>query len=109
MFAEIIDSDGEVRRFAPERQWTPTPADLAAIKGDWFSVEASATLTIAVDTGQPFIKQRPAMSLPMQPIYKDHFDVQGYVVWFTRDKTGKVNGMHVGASRMRDMPFERVK
>ena len=42
-------------------------------------------------------------------LYKDHFDVAGYVVWFTRDKNGKVNGMHVGASRMRDMPFVRVK
>jgi hypothetical protein len=24
-----------------------------------------------------------------------HFDVQGNVAWFTRDKNGKVNGMHV--------------
>jgi len=45
----------------------------------------------------------------MQPLYKDHFGVQGYIVWFTRDKNGKVNTMHVGASRMRDMPFARVK
>jgi len=45
----------------------------------------------------------------VQPIYKDHFDVQGYVVWFTRDKNGKANAMHVGASRMRDMPLIRVK
>jgi CubicO group peptidase (beta-lactamase class C family) len=108
MFAETVDSDGEVRRFAPEQHWTPTPADLAAIKGDWFSEEAGATLTVAVDADKAFIKQRPATSLPMQPIYKDHFDVQGYVVWFTRDKSGKVS-MHVGASRMRDMLFERVK
>jgi hypothetical protein len=49
------------------------------------------------------------MSLPLQPVYKDHVAVQGYVVWFRRDKDGKVNGMHVGASRMRDMPFVRVK
>jgi len=35
--------------------------------------------------------------------------VQGYVVWFTRDKDGKVDSLHVGTSRMRDMPFVRVK
>jgi hypothetical protein len=35
----------------------------------------------------------------MQPLYKDHFVVQGDVAWFTRDKHGKVNAMHVGASR----------
>jgi len=107
--AELVDSDGEVRRFIPEREWTPTPADLASFKGDWFSEEAGATFTVAVEADKVFIKQRPATSLAMQPIYKDHFDVQGYIVWFTRDKDGKVSGMHVGASRMRDMPFVRVK
>ena len=109
MSAETVDSDGEVRRFIPEKEWTPTPEDLAAFKGDWFSEEAGASLTVAVDDGKPFVKQRPATSLPMQPLYKDHFDVQGYVVWFTRDKNGSVNSLHVGASRMRDMPFVRVK
>ena len=107
--AEFVDSDGEVSRFAPEQPWTPTPEDLASFKGDWFSEEAGARLTVAVEGEKVFIKQRPSMSLPLQPIYKDHFTVQGYVVWFTRDKNGKVNGMHVGASRMRDMPFVRVK
>lgn len=109
MFAEAVDSDGEVRRFVPEQVWTPTPEDLASFTADWFSDEAGATLTLAVENDKAFIKQRPATRLALQPIYKDHFLVQGYVVWFTRDKDGKVNGLHVGASRMRDMPFVRVK
>ncbi|HJP92089.1 MAG TPA: serine hydrolase domain-containing protein [Pyrinomonadaceae bacterium] len=106
--AEIVDSDGEVTRFVPEKEWTPTPADLASFRGDWFSEQAGATFTVAGDADTLFIKQRPATSLPMQPLYKDHFAVQGYVVWFTRDQNGKVNRLHVGASRMRDMPFVRV-
>ncbi len=109
MFAEAVDTDGEVRRFAPEKEWTPTRADLASFKGNWFSAEAGATLTVAIEADKAFIKQRPSTSLPMQPLYRDHFSVQGFVVWFTRDKNGKVNGMHVGASRLRDMPFVRVK
>ena len=107
--AETKDDGGEVTRFVPEKPWTPTPAELASFKGDWFSEEAGATFTIAVDADKAFIKQRPATSLQMQPLYKDHFGVQGYIVWFTRDKDGKVTDMHVGASRMRDMPFARVK
>ena len=107
--AETVDADGEVRRFLPEMAWTPTPADLASFKGDWFSEESGATISFAVDGDKAFLKQRPATSLAMQPLYKDHFDAQGYVIWFTRDKNGKVNAMHVGASRMRDMPFVRVK
>ena len=107
--AETIDSDGEIRRFVPEKEWTPTPADLASFKGDWFSDEAGATLTFVVEGDKAFIKQRPATSLPLQPLYKDHFIAQGYIVWFTRDKDGKVDSLHVGASRMRDMPFVRLK
>jgi CubicO group peptidase (beta-lactamase class C family) len=107
--AETVDSDGEVRRFVPEQEWTPTPDELASFKGDWFSEEAGATFTFAIEANKAVIKQRPAAILPLQPLYKDHFLAQGSVVWFTRDKDGKVEALHVGASRMRDMPFVRVK
>lgn len=107
--AETIDSNGEVTRFVPEKEWTPTAADLASFKGDWFSEEAGATFTVAIDGEKSFLKQRPATSLLMKPLYKDHFEVQGYVVWFTRDKGGKVDRLHIGASRMRDMPFVRLR
>jgi CubicO group peptidase (beta-lactamase class C family) len=106
--AETVDSDGEVRRFVPEREWTPMPADLATFKGDWFSDESGSTLTVAIDGDKVYLKQRPATNLLLQPLYQDHFTVEGYVLWFTRDKNGKVNNLHVGASRMRDMPFQRV-
>jgi CubicO group peptidase (beta-lactamase class C family) len=106
---DSVGDDGFVTRFRPEPQWVPTPSDLAAFKGDWSSDEAGATFTLAVDGGKAFLKQRPATSLAMQPLYRDHFAVQGWVVWFTRDNDGTVNRMHVGASRMRDMPFMRVK
>lgn len=109
MAAENIDSEGEVTRFVPEQEWKPTPAELASITGDWFSEEAGASFTIAVEADKAFLKQRPATRWSLQPIYKDHFFVQGTIVWFTRDKNGKVDGLHVGASRMRDMPFIRVK
>ena len=107
--AETVDSDGEVRRFVPEQEWKPTAAELASFNGDWFSEEAGSTFTIAADADKLFIKQRPATSLQLQPVYKDHFAVPGHVVWFTRDKKGNVDRLHVGASRMRDMPFVRVK
>lgn len=107
--AETVDSDGEVTRFVPENAWTPTPEELASFKGDWFSEEAGATVTVAVEAEKLLIKQRPATSLLMQPLYKDHFALQGYVIWFTRDKDRKVNSMHVGASRMRDMSLVRIK
>jgi len=107
--AETVDSDGEVRRFLPETEWKPTPDDLTTFTGTWFSDEAGATISVVLDGDKAFLRQRPAMSLPMQPLYKDHFNVQGYVIWFTRDMNGKVDRLHAGAPRMRDMPFVRVQ
>jgi CubicO group peptidase (beta-lactamase class C family) len=107
--AESTDDGGQVTRFAMEKEWVPTTAELASFKGDWFSDEAGATFTVAVEGDKSFIKQRPATSMQMRPLYKDHFDVDGYIVWFTRDKNGKVDRLHVGIPRMRDMPFVRVK
>jgi hypothetical protein len=106
---DSIGDDGFVTRFSAEPEWTPTPSDLAALKGDWSSDEAGVTFTVAVEGGKAVLERRPATSLVMQPLYRDHFAVQGWVVWFTRDNNGTVNRMHVGASRMRDMPFSRVK
>lgn len=109
MSADSTDDGGEVTHFVLEKEWTPTAAELASFKGDWFSEEAGATFTVAVDGDKAFIKQRPATSMQMRPLYQDHFDVEGYIVWFTRDKNGKVDRLHVGIPRMRDMPFVRMK
>ncbi|CAN5304652.1 hypothetical protein BH20ACI2_BH20ACI2_25750 [soil metagenome] len=102
--------DGEVTRAIAETAWTPTAADLNSFGGDWLSEEASATFKFVVDGDMAFITQRPTTRLPLQPLYKDHFSAPGgQVIWFTRDASGKVDRLHVGGSRMRDMPFERVR
>ncbi len=107
--AEVIADGGEVTRFVAEPAWTPTPEELASITGDWFSEEAGARFTVVVDADKVFMKQRPATNVRLQPLYKDHFIAQGSIIWLTRDKNGKVDGLHVGVPRMRDMPFVRVK
>jgi len=105
---EISNTDGSKTRLAFEEAWTPTAADLASFAGDWYSEEAGATFTFAVEGDKAFAKQRPSTKLPLQPIYKDHFSGPGRVIWFTRDPSGKIEKLHIGASRMRDMPFTRV-
>ena len=82
---------------------------MAALVGDWYSEEAGATVSFLVDGDKALIKQRPATSLALRPLYKDHFITQGYILWATRDGSGKVDKLHVGVPRMRDMPFTRVR
>ncbi|MBC7901196.1 MAG: hypothetical protein H7070_14215, partial [Saprospiraceae bacterium] len=106
--AAINNVDGSVTRLTLVTEWTPIAADLTALAGDWHSEEAQATVKFAVEGDKAFITQRPSTKLPLRPIYKDHFSTPGYVVWVTRDSAGKIDRLHVGGPRMRDMPFTRV-
>ncbi len=112
---EVDTGDARFRetalRFVAEPQWTPTPDELKAFAGVWHSDEADASFTIAVENGQAFFVQRPTTRQPLRPQYKDHFSVgfgPGQVLWATRDSSGRITNLHVGASRMRDMRFERT-
>jgi len=105
--AEIVTGD-ETPRFAAEQDWSPTPAELQSFAGTWHSNEADASFTIEVDEGKAYLVQRPKTRRLLRPQYKDHFTIGSeMVIWFTREG-GRITKLHVGASRMRDMPFERV-
>jgi CubicO group peptidase (beta-lactamase class C family) len=103
-----VDGEGT---FVPETPWTPTAEQLRDFAGEWHSDEADASFTFAVENGQALLRRRPDTRMPLRPLYKDHFGPQqgaGTVIWCTRDASGGVTTLHVGASRMRDMPFTRV-
>ncbi|MEQ1765114.1 MAG: serine hydrolase domain-containing protein [Pyrinomonadaceae bacterium] len=106
--AAIANPDGSFTRLTMVSEWKPVAADLSEIVGDWYSEEAQATFTVALEGDKAFIKQRPSTKMPLQPLYKDHFGAQGFIVWVTRDSSGKIDRLHVGGSRMRDMYFARV-
>lgn len=105
------DSGETVNRYVAETQWMATPDELKSFAGVWHSDEADASFTIAVENGQAFFVQRPNTRQPLRPQYKDHFSIgigSGQIIWATRDSGGRITKLHVGAGRMRDMPFERV-
>ncbi len=105
------DNGESVTRFVAEAQWTPKPDELKSFAGVWHSEEAGASFTIAVEDGKAFFVQRPTTRQPLRPQYKDHFSAgigPGQVLWVTRDAKEVITKLHIGAGRMRDMPFERV-
>jgi len=106
--AEVDDGEN-TSRLIVEEAWSPTPDELKSFAGTWHSDEADASFTVAIESGQAFLVQRPTTRRALIPLYKDHFNlITGEVIWFTRDAANRIAVMHVGASRMRDMPFERV-
>ena len=104
-----IDTGEALVRFIAETPWTPAADELKSLAGVWHSDEADASFTIAVENDKAFFVQRPTTRLQLRPQYKDHFSLGlGQVLWATRDANGRITKLHVGAGRMRDMPFERV-
>lgn len=107
--AQVAASNGAVTTLIAETEWTPTAAELASFAGNWYSEEASAEFKVVIKGDTAFFVQRPTSMRPFRPIYKDHFAGEGFVMWLERDKSGKVDKLHIGAPRLRDIIFERVK
>ncbi len=102
------EQDGEIIRFVYKPEWKPAPAELSSFAGEWYSDEAQARVKIAIEGEKLTVSNKPLFNISMTPQYKDHFTADSYTIWFTRDKNGKIVRMHIGGSRMRDMPFGRV-
>jgi len=102
---------GDVRKYTFQKEWTPAADELNAFAGKFYSDEADATAEIVVENGKIFLTQRTTGDrTQLEPLYKDHFEVgegPGTIVWFTRDPGGKFT-MHIGTSRLRDMPFAKI-
>jgi hypothetical protein len=107
--ARETDENGLVYPFFPEPAWIPTSAELGSLTGAWYSEEAGAPFNVVREGNSLFLVQRPTTRIPMRPIYKGHFLAQDYVLWATRDARGKIDKLHFGGSRMRDMPFKRIQ
>jgi CubicO group peptidase (beta-lactamase class C family) len=105
------NNNGDIRTFTYQEEWKPTPEDLNAIAGRWYSDEADATVAVVVDNGQAFITQRTTGTrLALRPQFKDNYmvDRPGTVLWLSRDSAGKITSIHLGTSRLRDMVFNRL-
>ena len=96
--------------FILESEWQPTANELSTFAGEWYSEDADAKVRFIVEDSNPFVEFKNSPRAALRPLYKDSFtDGSGQLFWFDRDASGKVSGMHIGGSRMRDMPFARVK
>lgn len=86
--------------------WTPAPADLASLAGEYTSGEAEVTLRIALEHARLVIHRRPNTSIPLTPAYRDAFTSTLGGVRFLRDSAGAVTGLSVSDSRVWDLRFQ---
>ena len=86
--------------------WTPTPAEIASLAGEYTSDEAEVTLRIGVEHGLAVIHRRPADTIALTPAYNDAFTSSMGVVRFQRDAKGKVTTMTIHESRVWSITFK---
>jgi CubicO group peptidase (beta-lactamase class C family) len=84
-------------------KWTPTPAELAALTGEYTSDEAEVTLRVALDEGKLVIRRRPDTVIPLTPAYQNAFRSSLGTVRFLPGE------LSVSESRVWDLRFRKVK
>jgi len=87
----------------------PTPAELAALAGDYVSDEAEVTFRVGFEKGRLVIHRRPDAEFPLSPTYRDGFSSQLGSIRFLRDAAGTVTELSLGEARVWDLRFRKVQ
>lgn len=94
---------------APPAKWAPTPEELAAFTGRYFSEELETYFTLDLDDGALRLRQRRVDDAKLTPgDEKDTFTGRDLTFSFERDRTSKVIGFYLSNGRTRDVRAGRV-
>jgi len=89
--------------------WTPTPDELAAFAGRFYSAELETFYTFVVEDGALVLQQRRMEDATLEPGgERDSFTGRNLSFTFERDRNGEVIGFYVANGRTRDVRFGRV-
>ena len=102
------DGDSVVMRWRQADAWAPTATELAGLAGRYRNEEIGVTFTVAVQEGRLTVSPRSGVVDTLTPTARDGFDGRENAVWFTRDRRGRVQAMHFGASRVWDFVSVRL-
>lgn len=91
------------------KAWAPSPAELNAYAGRYFSEELEAYYTMSVKDGALMVENRRSGAVKLSPGAKDTFVVDATTLNFERDRNGQVIGFYAGNTRTRDVRFARVR
>lgn len=90
--------------------WEPTPEELTAFTGEFFSQELQTFYTFVIEDGALVLQQRRMEDAALEPRPEpDHFSGRDLTFTFERDRNGEVIGFYVANGRTRDVRFGRVR
>jgi CubicO group peptidase (beta-lactamase class C family) len=100
------DAFGRVNTLERVQAWTPAPADLAPLAGEYVSVEAETSFTVALDGDRLVLRQRPDRVVALTPIYDGAFSSGLGTVRFLHE-SGFVRALAISQERVWQLRFER--
>jgi CubicO group peptidase (beta-lactamase class C family) len=104
----ILREDAPAVTFVAVEAASPTPAQLAAYAGTYFSEELDTTYRLTVDKEKLTVSQKGQTARALTPTTRDAFIGPGGVTFeFQRDAQGRVSGFLVQAGRIRGVGFAR--
>jgi CubicO group peptidase (beta-lactamase class C family) len=111
----VITPSGEYSYERVERV-SPSPQDLAAYAGRYYSPELDVTWTLAAVDDHLVARRRKYIDSQLTPLFRDAFSddwlpLMGYpttyLVIFERDEHGAITGLCVSGTRVRNLRFTR--
>ena len=90
--------------------WAPTQAQLTPFVGRYRSDEIGVTYRVTRGASGLVLKleERPTVVVPMNPVYRDAFDLRGNLARFRRDEKGRIVTLSLGSGRVRDLRLRKI-
>lgn len=88
--------------------FAPTPEQLAAYAGDYYSEELDVTHRLRARDGRLYVSVGDdPEEIPVEPMVTDEFNARGVVLRFRRDAQKRVDGLALDAGRVKGVVFVR--
>jgi CubicO group peptidase (beta-lactamase class C family) len=91
-------------------RWAPGYADLVPFAGRYHSAELGVTYRVTLEDNQLWLRleDRSLKPIPMGPMNRDTFNLNGNLARFRRDAGGRIVSMSLGSGRVRDLALKRL-
>jgi hypothetical protein len=103
---ELVYISGDTLSFDRVQEASPTPRELAAYAGTYWSEELGVEYRLEAKDGALVLRRRRSEPVVLAPTYVDAFSAAGVLYRFTRAR-GRVKEMLVDAGRIRNLRFVR--
>lgn len=108
-FVQVTAANDSLAYTAVEFANINNDAAAARYAGEYYSEDADARVTVAVEGTRIWLVQKPGEKFPLTPQYRDGFDTPYGPLYFGRDAQNRISGFKLSLGRARNIPFVKVK